>query len=242
MGRDKHYNPLLEKRLLSFFVDEAERGMYCANMLGLVRFLSTLSNADFRTAGFLLGERILLRCSVDGFWGTVLCLTEYNAKAFLVTSLKSLSKRGEVIDLHHPALQRFVCFLNAQPNEIDKQKFILWMLPLLTKPADVQQLFDILEVDAPAVIADFLLHQGGLLCYYVLFLLLRKQEGDSDLAEDVCRKLMKKGDGLSFNVASVFKIYFGLENIRGTFSLNLAPYELGRLEQSYEAFVKVVEG
>jgi hypothetical protein len=53
---------------------------------------------------------------------------------------------------------------------------------------------------------------------------------------------MKQGDGLSFNVASVFKIYFGLDSIRGTFSLQLAPYELSRLEQSYEAFAKVVEG
>jgi hypothetical protein len=242
MGRDKHYNPLLEKRLLSFFSEEEGRGWCCVDMGGMERFFASLSNADFRTAGFLLGERILPRCSVDGFWEVVYRLTEYNAKAFLVTSLKSLSLRSEAIDLHHSALQRFFCFLNAQQNGIDKQKFILWVLPLLKTPGDILYLFDVLEVTSPVVISDFLIHRGGTLCYYVLFLLLRKQEGDSDLPESICRRLMKQGDGLSFNVASVFKIYFGLDSIRGTFSLQLAPYELSRLEQSYEAFAKVVEG
>jgi hypothetical protein len=240
MSRDKHFNPLLEKRILSFFVDDSERGMYCADMRGLVACLTSLSNADFRTAGFLLGERILPRCSVDGFWSVALHLTEYNSKAFLVTLLKSLSQRGEGVDLHHPALMRFVCFLNGGGKEIDKQKFVLWVLPLLRHPGEVERLFEMLEILSPSLMAEFLIHEGTPLCYYVLFQLLRRQEGDAALAEECCRKLMRRGDGLSFNVASVFKVYFDLDAIRGTFSLNLAPYELSRLEGSYDAFVKIV--
>jgi hypothetical protein len=240
MSRDKHFNPLLEKRLLTFFVEDGERGMCCDDVSGLVTCLGTLSNADFRTAGFLLGERILPRCSADGFWTVALRLTEFNSKAFLVTLLKSLSLRDERVNLQHPALKQFVRFLNEKGNGIDKQKFILWVLPLLNVPADVEMLFEMLEITSPSLVSDFLIHQGSTLSYYALFQLLRRQEGDMTFAEECCRRLMRRGDGLSFNVASVFKVYFGLENIRGTFSLNLAPYEMSRLERSYDAFVKIV--
>jgi hypothetical protein len=48
--------------------------------------------------------------------------------------------------------------------------------------------------------------------------------------------LMKRGDALSFNLASLMKEYFGLEEMKGTFSLRLKPFELARLETSYRAF------
>jgi hypothetical protein len=47
---------------------------------------------------------------------------------------------------------------------------------------------------------------------------------------------MKRGDGLSFNLASLIKAYFGLDELKGTFSLRLKPYELARIESSYKAF------
>ena len=52
---------------------------------------------------------------------------------------------------------------------------------------------------------------------------------------------MRKGDALSFNLASVAKVYFDLPQVKGTFSLKLDPYQLGRLEMSYASFRRVMQ-
>lgn len=51
---------------------------------------------------------------------------------------------------------------------------------------------------------------------------------------------MKRGDALSFNLASVTKSYFDLPAVGGTFSLRLRPYELSLLEASYADFCAVM--
>jgi hypothetical protein len=51
---------------------------------------------------------------------------------------------------------------------------------------------------------------------------------------------MKRGDSQSFNLASLLRLSFGLEEVRGTFSLSLEPYQLSRVEQNYDAFVQVM--
>ena len=48
--------------------------------------------------------------------------------------------------------------------------------------------------------------------------------------------LMKNGDAMSFNLASLMKTYFALNELKGTFSLSLKPFELARIESSFEAF------
>ena len=45
---------------------------------------------------------------------------------------------------------------------------------------------------------------------------------------------------LAFNMASILAAYFGLGQLPGTFSLTLSPYELSRLDASYEPFRKLL--
>ena len=52
--------------------------------------------------------------------------------------------------------------------------------------------------------------------------------------------LMKKGDSRSFNLACILKQYFGLADISGQFSLRIQDYELSRLDQGYDYFVKMM--
>ena len=52
--------------------------------------------------------------------------------------------------------------------------------------------------------------------------------------------LAQRGDRLSFNLAALLKQYFGLAGVAGQFSLRLHPYEHGRLDASFEAFVRVL--
>ena len=47
----KRHNPVLERRLQAYLV--------AGDIQGLRSFLDKLSNQDFRTAGFLLGEKLL---------------------------------------------------------------------------------------------------------------------------------------------------------------------------------------
>ena len=46
---------------------------------------------------------------------------------------------------------------------------------------------------------------------------------------------------MSFNLASVAKLYFDLTPVKVTFSLHLAPYQLGCLDASFESFCRVMK-
>ena len=70
---------------------------------------------------------------------------------------------------------------------------------------------------------------------------MRQLEHERDLLVRCCQCLMKKGDALSFNLASVAKLYFDLTPVKGTFSLHLAPYQLGCLDASFESFCRVMK-
>ena len=66
-------------------------------------------------------------------------------------------------------------------------------------------------------------------------------EHDKPLLIRTCHFLMKRGDGLSFSMASLLRLSFGFEEVRGTFSLSLEPYQLARIEQNYEAFLQTIK-
>jgi hypothetical protein len=65
---------------------------------------------------------------------------------------------------------------------------------------------------------------------------MKTMEEDASLLRSTCLALMKRGDARAFRLASLCVSYFGLEAIPGTFSLTLQPYELSRLDQSYDTF------
>ena len=52
--------------------------------------------------------------------------------------------------------------------------------------------------------------------------------------------LMRRGDALGFNLASLLKAYYGLDALKGTFSLNIQPYQLARLSADYRAFCQAM--
>ena len=106
--------------------------------------------------------------------------------------------------------------------------------------AEAEYLFSSLHIEQPRERLDFLLRSEGMACYYLLFKVMRQLEHDKELLVRCCVYLMKKGDALSFNLASVCKIYFDLSQVKGTFSLQLNPYQLGLLELSYASFSKVM--
>ena len=80
---DKHYNPAISRCLQNF----AEQ----RDWQGLLLYLDGLSNAQFRTAGYMLGERTIPELDESDMWTLISSLVAHNAKAFLVTMMKAVA-------------------------------------------------------------------------------------------------------------------------------------------------------
>ena len=232
MTNDKHFDPVIHAHLQRYVGQQ--------DWEGLVRYLKTLSNAHFRTAGYLLGERLFPSLREDEAWAMGTALVTYHPKAFYVTVLKAVSKgliEGS-LHLHSNGSKTFLD--GAKRNPLDAQKTLLQLLPVMVKPEDVLWLFRRLEVEEGEPRLPYLMRTSTLPTAYVLFRTLKYVEHDYDLLVRVAYFLMKKKDGLSFNLASLLKVYYGLERVKGTFSLRLEPYQLARIENSYEAFCEAM--
>lgn len=225
MIRDVHYSVQIDRRLAPFVVAE--------DFDGLVSLLNSFSNSQFRTAVYMLGERYSQELPAEGFWRLFSVLLQKDAKAFLVVMLKAMIERLENgdVSINDEGFKELCCMM----NEVDRQKTLHLLLPYLKDDVQVRGLFQCFSMEAQEWI-PYLIKVNTLPCAFVLFSSLRYIEHERDYLVRVAYYLMKRGDGLSFNLASLMKAYFGLEELKGTFSLQLKPFELARLENSYKAF------
>jgi hypothetical protein len=227
---DRHYSKTIEQHLLQPLKD--------ADTEGLVRLLSSFSRSEQRTAGYMLGERLLLDCPAELYWQMTEALVCYDSKAYLITLMKTFLLR----------LSRGTASLSDVPfgrlaagfNEVERQKVALLLLPELEQPKQVEQLFQLLGLAKGREQLVYLIRVDTLPCLFLLLRSLRYIEHDRAEVLKVARQLMKRGSGSSFNLASIVKVAFGLDELSGTFSLRLQPYQIARLEQSYEAFCQSV--
>lgn len=227
---DRHYSKTIEQHLLQPLKE--------ADSEGLVRLLSSFSRSEQRTAGYMLGERLLLDCPVELYWQMTEALVGYDSKAYLITLMKTFLLR----------LSRGTASLSDVPfgrlaagfNEVERQKVALLLLPELEQPKQVEQLFQLLGLAKGREQMVYLVRVDTLPCLFLLLRSLRYVEHDRAEVLKVARQLMKRGSGCSFNLASIVKVAFGLDELSGTFSLRLQPYQIARLEQSYEAFCQSV--
>lgn len=227
---DRHYSKTIEQHLLQPLKE--------ADSEGLVRLLSLFSRSEQRTAGYMLGERLLLDCPAELYWQMTEALVCYDSKAYLITLMKTflLRLRQGTASLSDVPFGR----LAAGFNEVEKQKVALLLLPELEQPKQVEHLFQLLGLAKGREQLVYLIRVDTLPCLFLLLRSLRYVEHDRAEVLKVARQLMKRGSGSSFNLASIVKVAFGLDELSGTFSLRLQPYQIARLEQSYEAFCQSV--
>lgn len=236
MARERVYNPILHKRLVAL--------IHAADRDALLSFLDSLSHSAFRTAGAVLSAHILPTLSEDRYWALCDDLCRYNSKAFLVTFLKVVPERlaADTFHLDHPAFRKLCAYWKEHGCTIDRRKFFLYVFPYLNRPDQAESLIQALGYDSPEELLELLLRcQTTVLGGFVLFQTLRRMEHDKPLLQRCCVFLMKRGDSLSFNLASFFKAYFDLSELKGTFSLQLASYQLGYIERSFEAFANMLK-
>lgn len=226
---DKHYNPVIAARLRKI-----ADGRQWPDLLS---YLDSLSNAQFRTAGYVLGERIMPELEDDDFWQLATLLVGYNAKAFLVTVLKSwtASNATRRLDPVPPFFQ------TLRGREEDQRKSLMVLLPVLRLPSDIRNLLVAMDISEPKRIVTLLL-QSHLTeaSAFVLTTTLLQLEDDRPLLIRVTHYLMKQGGNLAFNTASLLRTFFGLEEVSGVFSLKLQPFQLSRIVTDFAAFCKTV--
>ena len=227
---DRHYSKSLELHLLPV--------VQAGDAEGLVRLLDSFSRSEQRTAGYMLGERLLLDCPPDAYWKMTEALVRYDSRAYLITLMKTFLvrlKRG-TSGLSDAAFKR----LAASFNDVERQKVALLILPALARPEQAEQLFRLLNISKGREQMVYLVRIDTLPCLFLLLRSLRYIEHDREEVLKVARQLIKRGTGTSFNLASIIKVAFGLDELSGTFSLRLQPYQIARLEQSYDAFCQSV--
>lgn len=241
---EQHYHPIIFHRLQQLF--DAE------DLEGLPAYLDSLSNAHFRIAGYLIGERLLTDVSPDIFWEVSRRLITWQPKAFTVTLAKAAVPRLQAgsLTLQDNGFLLLAETLQSPERIIDREKLLLQWLPTVEQPATMEELFNALQVNDSRRRVDFLLRIDSLTAAFVLLRTLRFEEHDRNYLTTVCRQLIqraatlshstRRGDSLSFNLASLLRTFFDLDELRGTFSLSLQPYELSRLDTDFDVFKRIL--
>lgn len=230
MATDRHYSRTLEQLLLP----PLESGDADA----LVRLLASFSRSAQRTAGYMLGEQLLVRCPAEVYWKMTEAMVRHDSRAYLGTLMKTLLVRMEqgTASLSDESFAR----LASSFNQVERQKVTLLLLPSLPLPQQAEQLFAIMGIAKGREQMVYLVRVDTMPCLYLLLHSLRYIEQDRQEVLRVARMLMKRDTSASWSLASIIKVAFGLDELQSTFSLRLQPYQISRIEQSYEAFCQSI--
>lgn len=193
-------------------------------------YLQTLRTADFRLAGTVLAEKSLW--TVADFWAFAATLVAANSRAFLGTMLKAAVAQGLTMPTE--------AFAEACTTAIDRRKALEALLPLAAEASELNALLALFPVEDAAREA-VLFKVGTAPAYFALFNLLKHHEDRPEYLRRFGIELIRKGDKASFNLACIIKEYFALPELPGTFSLSLPPYELSRLDTSYDSFKSILQ-
>ena len=228
---------LVDRRRLRELTSEPE---------SLVVYLNGLTNSQFRVASQMLAGGMLDDMPCKAFWQLFSRLFIADRKAYLGTLLKALATRignqkvigAEDDFLSHVVDEEILSALSDEMTEVDRKKILLTILPTLNSPEDVNRTFNLLHLSEASQWIPYLLQVHNPAAAFLLLKALRYVEHDRSLLIRTCHFLMKKGDGHSFNLASIIRLSFALDEVRGTFSLVLQPYQLSRIEQNFEVFLQ----
>lgn len=210
-----------------------------ADARGLATFVASLPHSGRRVAVTLLAEQLLPEADENVFWQLFEAWVPQNAKALLGTFLKAAAQRYEAERLNL-ADERLRYFALNEASDVDKQKLLAALMPGVRKADDALRLLALADGLPLASLAKTLMRCGTSPAYFCLLRTLQNHDAPLETVRACCLMLMKKGGRLAFNMASILAAYFGLGQLPGTFSLTLSPYELSRLDASYEPFRKLL--
>lgn len=209
---------------------------------GLAQHFQSASNADFRKMETEVRERVMPKLSNSEFWEAYLHLLMYRRQAFLpcVLGAAGLAKNG-TLDVDCEEAKTVACWLQEHSPE-SVAKIIRMAIPLLTTASQIESVLRLFDYHDERECAAVLVKESTPYAYFVLFNVLRRAADNRQLLVAACQAIMRKNDDMSFNMASLLRSYFDLNEIKSTFSLQIEPYELSYIEQSYDNFLHVLKG
>lgn len=213
-----------------------------SDLAPLANYLGSISNAAFRMASTLLAERVLTRLEGEDFWRVFSYLALLNPKAYLGTCLKAaatlwLQKR---ITFASTSLESYAAHVTSHAMDIDRRKCLAAMLPLASDGNHFAQLWHLFAVETPEKRIALLAQCNGIDACYEIFREAKRIGDNHDFLLRTCNALIRKGDSLSFNLASILRSYFALNGVGAVFSLNIEPYKLSYLDTSPENFKRII--
>ena len=131
-------------------------------------------------------------------------------------------------------------FQSLRGRAEDVRKAFLFLLPHLSTPSDIEALQQVLGVIGPTFRIHSYLQALTPASAYLLVRTLHEVEDDRALLIRISYHLIRQGGNLGFNLASLLRTLHGLDEVKGSFSLRLQPYQLSHLLSDYEAFRKAV--
>ncbi len=160
-----------------------------------------------------------------------------------MTFLKAALQKyhAQTLDFENCHFVDFARITAGDNVSLDRQKTLKAILPVLRTPGEVQGVLDVFcGTDYERKLNYLVFADESMACYYVTFCLLRQIDHTPDLQVKMLRQIIRRSTPLAYNFVSIMRAYFGLEEIKGNYSLSLQPYELSRIENGYDAFLQVM--
>lgn len=233
---DNRYNPVIFSKLKALASQSDWQGM--------IAYLHSLSHSGFRTASYILKERVLPALDAQNFWQCFAEVALTDTKAFLMTFLQAAVKmyQSGLLTFENAVFETFANQTAPLAVSIDRKKSLLLLLPTMKMPEEIFWLLNAFCHDNNAMKINYLTEAKETpQCYFVLFQLMRQSDGDTESLRHTLSLILKRSTPMAFNFVSLARSYFGVEGLNGRFSLRLESYELSRLESDYPTFLKSLE-
>mgnify|MGYP006988831446 CR=1 FL=1 len=201
--------------------------------------LEKLTNSEFRRVQPLVREELFPKLTNEEFWEAFSHFLAFRPQAFLscIHCIKPLAENGtlDFNNCHVAAIRQLL-------TDTHKQKLATMAFPYLTSEKLVYQLFDALGIESSDTRLAIVVRENTPLSYFILFNMLKSMPDHHEKCLQCCKFILKRNDDLSFNMASILRTYFGLNEIKNQLSLKVEQYELSYLESSFDKFRFVLEG
>ena len=199
-----------------------------------------MTGSEFRRSESVV-RGIMATLDNELFWEAYLHLLMFRRQAFLPCALSvgNLAKGGG-LDFSSVNARRVAEWLETEAADCCV-KVMDMMMPKMRNVEQIVGLMNWLKMVGVRERIAMLMKVESVYAYYVLFGLL-KEADDMRLTRQCCVSIMKKSTDLAFNMSSILLSYFGLNDIRSTFSLRIEPYELSYLDRSFDTFSFLLTG
>lgn len=203
--------------------------------------LGGLSNMEFRRMERVMREEVLAELHNDAFWEALLHIIIYKRAAFLsgVVAVEHLAEDGTLrFDSAH--VERLYAHLKgANPQSI--VKICNMITPHLRTVQQMEGMFGAFHIDNEITRLSVLLKVDSPQSYYMIFKTLKFLE-DKVVAKRCCMAIIKRHNDMAFNMVSLVKVYFGLDDLPAHFSLNVEQYELSHIDRDFGTFLNILNG